>query len=552
MERRALFAVVISLVILVLYQEVILKQMYPPPIEEAGYDAHAEPEPIAPRRAEREAAPAPDREAELAEAPRHAPAPQGERIRVDTDLYLAIFSTAGARLESFQLKRYRTTVDPNSPPQETIVPSKGIELPLGVELRGPDVPVLSDAAALYTADASRVAVEPGLSRTLEFRWEGDSVTIRKRFTFHGDRYDFETDVSVQGATAAYTEIGLTWSKGLEPVPLAGGELLYDKAMFLDGRKLIEHPFNDLAKGLVEAGKHGNIEWAGFSGRHFFTAIVPVEPENPRVWLKLRDNDAVEKKLLFPIAGGGATARAEVYVGPKDFDALEAVGHSLSRAVELGWFGFIAIPLLHVLKLSHRLTGNYGIDIILLTMIIKVLFIPLTKRSFESMRAMQKLQPQMMKIREKFKDNSEAMNKEIMELYRRHKVNPLGGCLPMLLQIPVFIGLYSALMNAVELRHAPFMLWINDLSAPDRLGTLQLPLVQHPGVPILTLLMGVSMFVQQWMTPSAADPQQQKIMMIMPVMFTFMFVNFPAGLVLYWLVNNVLTIAQQYYINRSAT
>jgi YidC/Oxa1 family membrane protein insertase len=166
--------------------------------------------------------------------------------------------------------------------------------------------------------------------------------------------------------------------------------------------------------------------------------------------------------------------------------------------------------------------------------------------------MQKLQPQMAKIRERFKETPEQMNKEIMELYRRHKVNPLGGCLPMVLQIPVFIGLYQALLNTVELRHAPFLLWINDLSAPDRLGAIQLPFVQYPGVPVLTLLMGVSMFVQQWMTPSAGDPAQQRVMMIMPLMFTFMFVNFPSGLALYWLVNNLLTIAQQFYINRTAT
>jgi len=169
-----------------------------------------------------------------------------------------------------------------------------------------------------------------------------------------------------------------------------------------------------------------------------------------------------------------------------------------------------------------------------------------------MREMQKLQPQMAKIRERFKDTPEQMNKEIMELYRRHKVNPLGGCLPMVLQIPVFIGLYQALLNTIELRHAPFLLWINDLSAPDRLGALQLPFVQHPGIPVLTLLMGVSMFVQQWMTPSAGDPAQQRVMMIMPLMFTFMFVNFPSGLALYWLVNNLLTIAQQFYMNRTAT
>jgi YidC/Oxa1 family membrane protein insertase len=142
-----------------------------------------------------------------------------------------------------------------------------------------------------------------------------------------------------------------------------------------------------------------------------------------------------------------------------------------------------------------------------------------------------------------------MNKEMIELYQRHKVNPFGGCVPMLLQFPVFIGLYQALMNAIELRHAPFMLWIDDLSAPDRLGSIPLPFVDQPGIPVLTVFMGASMLAQQWMTPPAGDPAQQRVMMLMPLLFTFVFVNFPSGLVLYWLVNNVLTIAQQYYISR---
>jgi YidC/Oxa1 family membrane protein insertase len=161
-----------------------------------------------------------------------------------------------------------------------------------------------------------------------------------------------------------------------------------------------------------------------------------------------------------------------------------------------------------------------------------------------MREMQKLQPQMLKLREKHKDDQATLQKEMMELYRRHRVNPLSGCLPMLLQLPIFVGLYNALVHAIELRHAPFMLWINDLSAPDWL------MIGGIGIPVLTLLMGASMFVQQWLTPQQGDPMQQRMMMIMPLVFTFMFVNFPAGLVLYWLVNNVLSIGQQYLMLRT--
>ena len=202
--------------------------------------------------------------------------------------------------------------------------------------------------------------------------------------------------------------------------------------------------------------------------------------------------------------------------------------------------------------SNRFSGSYGIDIILLTVIIKLLLAPLTHKSFVSMKQMQKLQPQMERLKERFKDDKEKLNKEIMELYRRNKVNPLGGCLPMALQFPVFIGLYNALLTPIELRHAPF-LWIKDLSRPDW-ESLPFTLAGWPsflpsGIPVLTILMGASMFLQQWMTPSAGDPNQKKMMMLMPLMFTFMFVSFPAGLTVYWLVNNVLSIAQQYLINR---
>jgi YidC/Oxa1 family membrane protein insertase len=228
--------------------------------------------------------------------------------------------------------------------------------------------------------------------------------------------------------------------------------------------------------------------------------------------------------------------------------LESVGKGIERAIDFGYFGFVSKPLLYVLHFFHRFTSSYGLDIIILTVLIKLLMAPLTHKSFVSMKHMQKLQPQMEKLKERYGADKEKLNKEIMELYRRNGVNPLGGCLPMVLQFPVFIGLYNALSTPIELRHASF-LWIKDLSRPD---WQSLPLTfggWHFGIPVLTILMGASMFIQQWMTPSAGDPNQRKIMMLMPLMFTFMFVSFPAGLTVYWLVNNLLTIAQQYWINR---
>ncbi len=539
MEKRALIAVGISILILVLYQEVVLRHIYPPapPEEQTSQAPPVETTPTAPTPASNLEAVPPARPG--------APA-AGRDISVDTGLYRAVFASAGARLKSLQLKQYRTTVDPDSPFQELVVPAPDGDLPFGVELRGTQA--LSDAGAAYTVQGSDLNLKSDEEGTLEFVWNADNVTVSKRFSVRGDRYQFSAQVAARNVPPAYTELAVAWVKAVDVRPQPGSEVLFDHVAFLDGRKLTEDAFDKLAAGKIVAG---DIQWTSLSGRHFLAAMVPVDGQNRRLWLKVRES-TVEQKLLFPIASGAVEQGLDVFVGPKDFDALERVGHNLSRAVNLGWFGFIAVPLLHELKVSHSFTGNYGFDIILLTVIIKILFIPLTQRSIRSMREMQKLQPQMAKIRERYKDTPEQMNKEIMELYRRHKVNPLGGCLPMVLQIPVFFGLYQALLNTVELRHAPFLLWINDLSAPDRLGAVQLPFVQHPGIPVLTLLMGLSMFVQQWMTPSAGDPAQQRVMMIMPLMFTFMFVNFPSGLALYWLVNNLLTIAQQFYMNRTAT
>jgi YidC/Oxa1 family membrane protein insertase len=197
---------------------------------------------------------------------------------------------------------------------------------------------------------------------------------------------------------------------------------------------------------------------------------------------------------------------------------------------------------------YGLVHNYGVAIIIVTIILKAIFWPITHKGLKSMKNMQKLQPKMVKIKEKYKGDPTKMNQEMMNLYKTYKVNPLGGCLPMLLQIPVFFALYRVLLQSIELRHAPFMLWITDLSAPDRLY-LGFDIPYLGGLPVLTLLMGASMFLQQKMTPTTADPTQAKIMMFLPLIFTVMFVNFASGLVLYWFVNNLLSILQQYTINR---
>jgi len=554
MERNALLAVAISLLILVLWNELVINRYAPETAPGGEVTTRA---PAAPGAEDAPAAPAvpaaPDAPAVdgLAERGAAANALAGTDITVDTDLFRAVFTTAGARLKSLRLKKYNETPDDGSPQQELVHVPAGAPLPLGVHLRGKEG-ATDDTAVLYAADRESVVVSGDDAGEVVFTGRVDSATVRKTFQFAGDRYLWSLLVDVADPPAFVSEIAVTWDSAVGEsggwrdgvAPTANP---YSGLLALEADKLQSLAREDLVGGVAF---NGPTDWIGFSGQYFFSGLVSSagdEPSTARGWA-VSAGDHVQAMLRL----GGSTDSASVvlYTGPKDLDHLDASGHSLRRALDLGWFTVVALPLLQALRFSYRFTGNHGVDIILLTVLIKLLFYPLTKKSFQSMKAMQKVQPEMERLREAYKDKPEQMNQAVMELYRKHKVNPLGGCLPMILQLPVFIGLYNALLNAVELRHAPFVGWIQDLSAPDRLGDFQLPFVTGAGIPILTLIMGASMLVQQKMTPTTtADPMQQRMMMLMPIVFTFMFINFPAGLTLYWLVNNLLTIGQQYLINR---
>jgi YidC/Oxa1 family membrane protein insertase len=553
MERNAFIAIALCFLILITYQEVT-RRYYPPPEESqvptpGAVSPQQEPaSPSLPERAEPIAEPAPQ-PAEI----------EGKDVVIENELFRAVFTTAGARLKTLQLKKYRKEVAPDSPPLDLVHDVSQAERPLALVLRR-DGGEIDDAGVLYEADQETLGVNGSDAGRVTFRGVLGGMAVVKRVGLTGDRYLLEVEVEVEpGGAESPQQIAIAWQERLSHTAPTSNTVTTTSVLAIQDNRL--HRFGtqcwflDRMRGQCHALEgegakiaQEHVRWAAFDGHYFLAAIIPRTEPADSAALELRyANDTAKALVLWPKATLGA--RFDVYLGPKKIEILESAPQSLRPALDLGIFTFIALPLLHVLRLSHRLTGNYGIDIILLTVVIKALFVPLTQRSMKSMREMQKLQPQMAKIRERFKDKPEEMNKEIIELYRRHKVNPLGGCLPMVLQIPVFIGLYQALLNAVELRHAPFFSWINDLSAPDRLGSFHLPFVDPPGLPVLTLLMGGSMFVQQLMTPSGADPAQQRMMLIMPVIFTFMFISFPSGLTLYWLVNNVLTIAQQYTINR---
>jgi YidC/Oxa1 family membrane protein insertase len=555
MERRALLAAVLCLLVLVVYQAAV-DYLYPPPppLPPAVASPGSTPEVIPPGALP----PVVQPPAAIPPAETVAEGDAGRIIAIETDLYAARLSATGGRIVSFRLKRFRAGLEAASEPLEMIEVAPGAAPPLGVRFLAADGKVEDDTAVVYAAD--RDALELAGSATGVITLAGTLPSggrIEKTLAFAGDAYPIEITVRAPELPASFAGVGIGWRH--QVVEKEGGdrEAYYRGAIVLAGRKLV-HELASSLSGQPPRAFEGPVGWAGYADHYFLAVLLPEEPAQARAVIS-PESAGVQVLLTSPRPAPEAPVRFTLFVGPKDVELLESLGRDLERAADFGWFSFLAIPLLKLLKLFHSATGNYGLDIILLTIVVKVLFIPLTNKSMKSMRDMQRLQPQMAKLREKFKDDRERLNKEMIELYRRHRVNPLGGCLPMLLQFPVFIGLYQGLSGAIELRHAPFALWIRDLSThecyPWPGQTLQacndLSLLGLP-IPLLVLLMGGSMILQQWLTPATGmDPVQQRMMMVlMPVMFTVMFVTFPSGLVLYWLVNNVLTIAQQWWTNRA--
>jgi len=304
---------------------------------------------------------------------------------------------------------------------------------------------------------------------------------------------------------------------------------------------------------------GTFKWIALQDRYFMSSILPENNEDVhegKMRLLFKDN-ILEAQYILPniMVTSGAQKKIEykLFLGPKSMKVLKKTGHSLDEAIDFGMFDILAKPCLWIMNFLHdNFIHNYGIAIIILTMFTKILLWPLGTKSYKSMGEMKKIQPLMAEIKEKYKNDKKKMNAEVMALYKTYKVNPVGGCLPMIVQIPVFFALYRMLYEAIELRHAPFFLWINDLSAPDRLFSFDfsIPFMQPPyGIPVLTIVMGASMLLQQKMSPPMGDAAQAKMMMFMPIIFTVIFINFSSGLVLYWLVNNVLSMAQQHYITK---
>lgn len=476
-------------------------------------------------------------------------------IRVETPLYEAVFSNVGPTITSFKLKEYRQSVQANSPLVEMISLKKSTRhfllFSFGVPSKGKEPPLV------YQPNRDTVQLRKGSTpESLIFRATTPSgLLMTQTYRFYPESYKIDLQVQVDNLSQ-HLAAGAFQAK-LNDLPLKAEKHYYSYTglmAFSDG-KMKEIKIKKASEQKVVSGKIG---WFAYENGYFMSAVVPETPIEGSFTGRMLKSGVLSGRLESPPVKLGPSDRISshyiVYVGPHELAILKGIGKNLDKAVNFGWTDIIARPLLYLLRFFYGYVHNYGVAIILLTILIKILFWPLTHKSYKSMKEMQKLQPMLAKLRQKYKDNKEQMNKEMMALYKTYKVNPMGGCLPMIIQIPVFFALYRILGDSIELRHAPFFLWINDLSAPDRLFRFgfKIPFMAPPyGIPVLTLLMGVSMFIQQKMTPTPGDPSQAKIMMFLPIIFTVMFINFPSGLVLYWLVNNILSIGQQYRIHKGS-
>jgi YidC/Oxa1 family membrane protein insertase len=570
MDRNLTLAIVLSVVIIVGFQ--LLFQAYAPPppkkpVETAETTKAAKPTPEKPKMAA-EQLPGPEKAVKPASEPRtirslgdaSVETVKESVITIDSPTYQAMISSKGARIVSFKLKNYTKSLNGN----ELV----NLFNPDGPDTSGPSImftrrdETFSDEKLSYTSQTpASVSVEDHAGeKTIDFQAvTGSGLTIIKSYTFKPDSYAVGFSFTLTNTSDEDLNylISFPWRK--EYHGEGADRFSWNSAEILLNGSLKDYYFKDI-KGDEEPS--GQVAWVGLGDVYFFKALVfgntpagkvtlfkPSKEGIAEVWARY---GAVDLPKAKPVQ-----TDLTLYLGPKERSALANAGHELSRALFYSEYTVLEVMAEYLLKflrfcnsgfqvfgLKVPGTGNYGLDIIILTVIIKILFIPLTHTSMKSMKRMQDLQPQIAKLREKFKDDKTALNKATMELFREQKVNPLGGCWPMFLQLPVFIALYQALSYAIELRHAPFLcipsiyLCINDLSAPD-------PYYVTP------VLMGATMVLQQWMTPSAGDPTQKKMMLLMPVVFTYLFLSFPSGLVLYWLVSNVLSIGQQVVTNKMA-
>lgn len=468
--------------------------------------------------------------------------PQGSVVKVETDLYVAEISTAGGDLRRLELKRHRDTVDRNrnfelfqSRADHVYVAQSG--------LIGEGMP---NHRTQYGTGAEEYRLAQD-AETLEVRLaapEANGIAVTKLYRFRRGSYVIDVGYEIRNQGEATLQPFGYFQLLRDAKPPAGDSAMLPTytgaAVYTEREKFQKVAFSDIEKGKAPYPKTANDGWIALLQHYFVSAWLPPNGAPREFYTRRLDGDLYTAGVILPAGkvepGSSTVVTVPLYAGPQEQDKLAKLAPGLDLTIDYGWLTVIAVPLFWVLAWLNQWVGNWGVAIILLTIIIKLLFYPLSEASYRSMAKMRVLAPKMQKLKDQYGSDRTRMQQAMMELYKKERINPLGGCLPILVQIPVFIALYWVLLASVELRHAPFMLWIKDLSTPD------------PWF-ILPILMGATMIIQTRLNPVPPDPVQAKVMKIMPIAFSIFFFFFPAGLVLYWLVNNVLSIAQQWHINR---
>jgi YidC/Oxa1 family membrane protein insertase len=464
-----------------------------------------------------------------------------EEVTVETDLIRVILSNRGGVVKSWELKRYHTIDDKKTKKEIQLVPSDtaGATLVPPLTLQIPD-PKLQQriARGLYRVSTTSLRLsetQPTGEIVFSYADSETGARVDKRLTFANGTYLVDLRVESKGITGPSilnmgTNFGIhLWEEGF--VGFIG------PATFIDGK---------LDKGTPdkEQVRSGQVLWAALQDKYFVAAALPLDPLAHQVVVRKDGDKLVSVGMQTSAITDNMATEYRLYIGPKEYETLKRLEVGLEDTIDFGWFIYgswsivraVAKPLFYAIRYLYDITHNYGVAIILVTVGIKLLLAPLAYKSYKSMKQMAAVQPELVAVQKKYADDRERLNKELIKLYKDKKVNPVGGCLPMFVQIPVFVALFNILYMTIELRQAPFVLWIKDLS------------VQDPYY-VLPILMGATMFIQQKIQPTTMDPRQAQIMLILPVFLTFLFVTFPAGLVLYWLTNNVLTILQQVITDR---
>ncbi len=467
-------------------------------------------------------------------------------VTVETDVFSLAIDTNGGDIIQLALRKHLEKQGDHDAPFVLLEQNPTLVYVSQSGLIGPDG-IDTNGRAQYTTTANKYTLEAGAEKlVVDLNWQGnDAVTITKRFTFRPGDYLIDVEFLVQNNSQQRWQANLFGQIKRESGPppsqetnAMGMKPFLGVATTTTEDRFRKFSFGDLADESFKAQLPGG--WIAMIQHYFLSAWIPNADQSHNYSARVTSTGfniaGFTSPALILDPGKSGSVSAGFYAGPKDQERLEEISPYLDLSVDYGFLWWLAKPLFWLLTFIQSFVGNWGVAIILLTVLIKGLFFKLSEASYKSMANMRRVQPKMVEIREQYAEDKQKQSQAMMDLYRKEKINPMGGCLPILVQMPVFIALYWMLMESVELRHAPFALWIEDLSVMDPYF-------------VLPLLMGASMWFMQKLNPPPPDPMQAKIMQWMPIMFTFFFLWFPSGLVLYWLVNNLLSMAQQYVITK---